>query len=155
MTNANSYMDLEHYKYVTVDDAANLCQPGCWLKKVDLKNVYRIVGKHPDSWQVTGMSWCFNDPKHPTYLYNKRLPFGARTSPMMFHHLTQAICRMMARRGYTVLAYQDDFLITETIQLQCKAAFDPLLNLLASLGFTVNWSKAVYPTQCLVFLGVQ
>ena len=29
MTNANSYMYLEHYKYVTVDDAANLCQPGC------------------------------------------------------------------------------------------------------------------------------
>ena len=28
--NANSYIDLEHYKYVTVDDAANLCQPGYW-----------------------------------------------------------------------------------------------------------------------------
>ena len=38
MMNANSYMDLEHYKYVTVDDAANLCQPGCWLAKVDLKH---------------------------------------------------------------------------------------------------------------------
>ena len=45
--NANSYIDLEHYKYVTVDDAANLCQPGCWLAKVDLKNAYRSVGTHP------------------------------------------------------------------------------------------------------------
>ena len=27
MMNSNSYMDLEHYKYVSVDDAANLCQP--------------------------------------------------------------------------------------------------------------------------------
>ena len=97
--NANSYMDLEHYKYVTVDDAANLCQPGCWLAKVDLKHAYRSVGTHPDSWRVTGMSWCFNDSKHPTYLYDKRLPFGARASPMVFHRLTQGICCMMARRG--------------------------------------------------------
>ena len=82
--NANSYMDLEHYKYVTVDDAANLCQPGCWLAKVDLKHAYRSVGTHPDSWRVTGMSWRFNDSKHPTYLYDKRLPFGARASPMVF-----------------------------------------------------------------------
>ena len=58
--NANSYLDLEHYKYVTVDDAANLCQPGCWLEKVDLKNAYRNVGTHPDSWRVTGMSWRFS-----------------------------------------------------------------------------------------------
>ena len=28
MMNSNSYMDLKHYKYVSVDDAANLCQPG-------------------------------------------------------------------------------------------------------------------------------
>ena len=154
MMNANSYMDLEHYKYVTVDDAANLCQPGCWLAKVDLKHAYRSVGTHPDSWRVTGMSWCFNDSKHPTYLY-KRLPFGARASPMVFHRLTQAICRMMARRGYTVLAYLDDFLIIEPTQIQCKAAFDTVLTLLESLGFTVNWTKVVYPAQCLIFLGVE
>lgn len=153
--NANSYMDLEHYKYVTVDDAANLCQPGCWLAKVDLKHAYRSVGTHPDSWRVTGMSWRFNDSKHPIYLYDKRLPFGARASPMVFHRLTQGICRMMARRGYTVLAYLDDFLIIEPTQLQCKVAFDTLLNLLESLGFTINWSKVVYPTQCLIFLGVE
>ena len=45
ITNANSYIDLEHYKYVTVDDAANLCQPSCWLAKVDLKNAYRSVAR--------------------------------------------------------------------------------------------------------------
>ena len=121
--NANSYMDLEHYKYVTVDDAANLCQPGCWLAKVDLKHAYRSVGTHPDSWRVTGMSWRFNDSKHPTYLYDKRLPFGARASPMLFHRFAQAISRMMARRGYTVLAYLDDFLFIEPTQRLCKGNF--------------------------------
>ena len=153
--NANSYIDLEHYKYVTVDDAANLCQPGCWLAKVDLKQAYRSVGTHPDSWRVTGMSWCFNGSKNPTYLYDKRLPFGARASPMIFHRLTQAVCRMMANRGYTVLAYLDDFLIIEPTQLRCRTAFDMLVSLLESLGFTINWTKVVYPSQCLTFLGVE
>ena len=153
--NANAYIDLEHYKYVSVDDAANLCQPGCWLAKVDLQNTYRSVGTHPDSWRVTGMSWCFSGSKVPTYLYDKRLPFGARASPMIFHRLTQAACRMMANKGYTVLAYLDDFLIIEPTQLRCRAAFDMLVSLLETLGFTINWTKVVYPTQRLTFLGVE
>ena len=147
MMNSNSYMDLEHYKYVTVDDAANLCQPGRWLAKVDLKHAYRSVGTHPDGWRDTGTSWCSNDSKHPTYLYDKRLQFGARAPPMVFNCLAQAIIRMVARRGYTVLAYLDDFVIIEPTQSLCKVTFDTL-----SLGFTVNWSKVVYSAQCLIFL---
>ena len=150
MMNSNSNMDLEHYKFVIVDDAANLSQTGRWLAQVDLKHADRSIGTHPDGWRDTGMSWCFNDSKHPTYPYDKRLPFGAWTSPMLFYRLAQAISRMTARRGYTVLAYLDDFLIIEPTQRLCKVTFDTL-----SLGFTVNWSKAVYTAQCLIFLGVE
>ena len=70
-TSANSYMDLEHYKYVTVDHAADQAQPGCWLAKVDLKHAYRSVGTHPDSWRITGMSWCFKGYRNPTLLFDK------------------------------------------------------------------------------------
>ena len=73
---------------------------------------------------------------------------------MIFHRLTQSVCRMMAHRGYTVLAYLDDFLIIETSQHRCQAAFDTLITLLESLGFTINWTKAVRPTQTLILLGV-
>ena len=86
---ANSYMDLDHYKYGTVDEAACKAKPGFWLTKVDLKHAYRSVGTHPTSWSVTNMSWHFNDSANTTFLYDKRLPFGARTSPMTFHHLSQ------------------------------------------------------------------
>ena len=72
-------------------------------------------------------------------LFDKRLPFGARISPMIFHRLTHSVCRMMASRGYTVLAYLDDFL--------SQAAFDILITLLESLGFAINWSKAVRPLK--------
>ena len=65
MMNYNSYMDLEHYKYVTVDHTANLCQPSRWLAKVDLKHAYRSVGAHSDGLRDTGMSWCLNENTLP------------------------------------------------------------------------------------------
>lgn len=52
-------MDLDHYKYITVDEAACQAKPGFWLVKVDLKHAYQSVGTHPNSWKVTGMSWHF------------------------------------------------------------------------------------------------
>jgi len=152
---ANSYMDLDHYKYTTVDEAAYKAKPGFWLAMIDLKHAYRSGGTHPSSWKVTGMSWLFQGTTDITFLFDKRLPFGARTSPMVFHRLTQSVCRMMARRGFTVLAYLDDFLIIEPSQQQCQIAVDTLLDLLQSLGFTINWSKVVQPSQSLCFLGVE
>ena len=87
-------------------------------------------------------------------MYDKRLPFGARTSPMIFHRLTKSACRMMARHGFTVLAYLDNFLIIVPSHQQCQIALDTLIDLLQSLGFTINWSKMVQPSQYLCFLGV-
>ena len=152
---ANSYMDLDHYKYTTVDEAACTAKPGFWLAKIDLKHAYRSVGTHPSSWKVTGMSWLFQGTRSMTFLFDKRLPFGARTSPMIFHRLTQSVCRMMARHRFTVLAYLDDFLIIKPSQQQCQIAVDTLISLLQSLGFTINWSKVVQPSQSLCFLGVE
>ena len=152
---ATSYMDLDHYKYTTVDEAACKAKPGFWLAKIDLKHAYRSVGTHPSSWKVTGMSWLFQGTTDITFLFDKCLPFGARTSPMVFHRLTQSVYRMMARRGFTVLAYLDDFLIIEPSQQQCQIAVDTLLDLLQSLGFTINWSKVVQPSQSLCFLRVE
>ena len=61
----------------------------------------------------------------------------------------------MARRGFTVLAYLDDFLVIETSQQQCQIAVDTLIDLLQSLGFTINWSNVAQPSQSLFFLGVE
>ena len=41
---ANSYMDLDHYKYTTVDEAACKAKPGFWLAKIDLKHAYEVLG---------------------------------------------------------------------------------------------------------------
>ena len=40
-----------------------------------------------------------------------RLSFGSSLAPKIFLHLTQAMKRMMAHRGYHIVAYLDDFYI--------------------------------------------
>ena len=87
------------------------------------------------------------------YLYDCRLPFEASKSPEIFHRLTQAITQMLKQRGFTVLAYLDDFLIISDTVVQCQVAYQALTKLLRELGFQINWDKAVGPCQRLIFLG--
>ena len=62
---------------------------------------------------------------------------------------------MMERRGFTVLAYLDDFLIIADTKVECQQAYEELIKLLGELGFQINWDKAVGPCQRLTFLGIE
>ncbi|CAC5416630.1 unnamed protein product [Mytilus coruscus] len=58
----------------------------------------------------------------------------------------------MSRRGFTVIAYLDDFFICERTKQRCAHG---LRVLLGKLGFAISWSKVFDPCQKLVFLGVE
>ena len=80
---------------------------------------------------VTGFKWNFGD----VYLKDTKLPFGAKLSPGIFHRLTQAVKRMMARRGFNLLiVYLDDFLIISKSKEVCAQALNCLIQLLRKLG---------------------
>ena len=126
------------------------------MAKIDLKHAYRSVPIHPDNFRATGCKWRFSGDANFTYFYDTRLPFGAKSSPMIFHRLTQSVRRMMARRGFSdIIVYLDDFLVIAPTKDQCKLAYDTLSELLLNLGFTISERKLVPPTQCLTFLGVE
>ena len=59
----------------------------------------------------------------------------------------------MERRGFTVLAYLDDFLIVADTKVEFQRAYEELIKLLGELGFQINRDKAVGPCQRLTFLG--
>ena len=61
---------------------------------------------------------------------------------------------MMNHRGFTVLAYLDDFLIVSDTAVECQLAYQALIKLLSELGFKINWDEAVGPCQRLTFLGI-
>ena len=144
-SNLNLYTGTQHhYSYVTVDNAVSLIKNNAYLAKIDLKSAYRHVPIHPSN-TATGLAWRFRGDNTLTYLHDCKLPFGAAQIPEIFHRLTQAIMRMMDRRGFTVLAYLDDFLIISDTALECQQAYQELIKLLSELGFQINWDKAVGP----------
>lgn len=141
-------------KFARVDDAASLMTEGCYFSKVDLKNAYRSVGISEKSQLVTGLQWDFSGKT--VYMRDTKLPFGARLSPGIFHRLTQAVKRIMARRGFDLLiVYLDDFLIISDSKEACAEALSVLISLLRKLGFAIHWGKVVDPTQKITFLGVE
>ena len=151
----NSYISVDKYKYQTIDDAVKLIRPGSWLAKIDIRHAYRHVGIHLANFLATGLKWHFAGDSSPTYMFDTRLPFGARSAPGIFHRLSQAIRRMMSRRGFSVIAYLDDFLIISSSEDECLRGYHLLFNLLLELGFTLSSHKAVPPCQDLVFLGIR
>ena len=61
----------------------------------------------------------------------------------------------MRSQGFTVIAYLDDFLLIEDSYERCLESFNMLINLLQTLGFSINWGKVGYPCQWLTFLGIE
>ena len=151
----NDYCSTDwNQKFSTVDDAAASMTQGCYFAKVDLKSAYRSVGLSERSQQVTGLSWQFNGKT--VYMRDTKLCFGARLSPGIFHRLTQAVKRMMARRGYDlVVVYLDDFLIISKSQIECQIALRVLIQLLRKLGFAIHWGKVIDPTTKISFLEIE
>ena len=117
----NDYVSNFHkQKFQTLDDAKKLVRQGSYFAKVDLKSAYRSVSISPYSQQVTGLKWEINHQL--CYLYDTKLPFGSKLAPGIFHRHSQAVGRMMSRRGYTIVVYLDDFLICEDSKDKCHKA---------------------------------
>ena len=141
-------------KFARVDDASSMMSEGCFFAKVDLKSAYRSVRLSENSQKVTGLKWNLNGTD--VYLKDTRLCFGAKLSPGIFHRLTQAVKRMMGRRGYDLLiVYLDGFLIIADSKEKCAAALNCLIQLLRKLGFSIHWGKLVDPTQRITLLGIE
>ena len=152
----NSYIDIEKQTFQTIDSAVKMIEPGCYIAKIDLRHAYRSVPVHPANHTALGLKWKFSGDSTFTYLMDTRLPFGGRSAPGIFHRLTQAIRRMMIRRGYGhLVVYLDDFLIIGRTFDECQKAYDTLMNLLIQLGFEISLNKLVTPCQKLTFLGVE
>ena len=154
-TAMNDYAIADPVRFQTLENACNLAKPGFFCAKVDLKSAYRSVAIHPDDYPITGLKWQFQGQNKPTLLFDTRLPFGSALGPSIFHRLSQAVRRCMARKGFRdLVVYIDDFLIVAPSFHECNEALHTLIQLLRKLGFLISWKKVVGPTQRITFLGV-
>ena len=68
-----------------------------------------LMGIHPDDYKATGLAWRFEGEDTDTYLFVARLLFGSACGPSDFSRLSNAVRRMMYRKGYKgVVSYIDD-----------------------------------------------
>ncbi|XP_033730239.1 uncharacterized protein LOC117319560, partial [Pecten maximus] len=146
--------EIEKQKFSSVDTAARMVTKNCFMAKVDLKSAYRVVKISKNSQKATGIQWQF--PEGIRYFYDSKLPFGSKLAPGIFHRLSQAVVRMMAKRGFpNIVAYIDDFFLCHTDKTGCLRTLNVLVTLLRKLGFFINWQKVVDPTTTLNFLGIE
>ena len=151
----NSYASPDPFHFVTVDNVVKTIKPGSYMCKVDLSSAFRHVNLHPSQYQLTGLQWHFSGNKHPTYMFDTRLPFGASESVGCFARITDSVVRMLRRRvSCSVFCYLDDFVIVSDSYDKCRQSMDCLIQLLKDLGFSINWDKVINPSQTITFLGI-
>ena len=152
----NDCIDIDKFKFQTIDDAMQLIDKGYYLAKIDLRYAYRSISIHPSNYMATGLKWQFRGDKAVTYLIDTNLPYGGKSAPGIFNHITQSVCRMMIRRRFTgVVDYLDDFLIVAFTFEECQYWFEILMDLLLRLGFQISLGKVVHLCQQLTFPGIQ
>lgn len=92
----NDYATANHFRYQSIQDAVDLVTPGFYFAKLDLAD------------------------KHYSYMIDERLPFGVARSPEIFNRITQAVRKVMKRKGYaTKIVFQDDFLVIGRSYREC------------------------------------
>ena len=151
----NSYANTSHFKYQTVDDVVKKLPAGGYMAKLDLSSAYRSVPIHPSCYEFMGLSWKFDGDCEPTYLIDTRFAFGLAKAPMLFQRIGNSIVRYMRTLGFMVVCYLDDYLVISDSEHHCKQGHDLLLETLEKLGFEINFKKVEYPSQKMVFLGIE
>ena len=72
--------------------------------KIDHKNGYQHVPIHEDSWKFFGVLW-----KGIYYVFAV-LPFGWKSSPFIYHSITEAVAMYCRSLGIPMVVWIDDML---------------------------------------------
>ena len=152
----NDYIDPEEVtlSYTTIDDAVSIAAKlgrGSLLAKIDLKQAFRQCPVRPADWHLLGLVW------KGRYYYDKRLPFGLRSSPFLFNTVASAleyICRTQLDNRH-IIHYLDDFLIAgPPHSSSCMDTLQGVEALCRELGIQTKDEKRTLPATAITFLGI-
>lgn len=118
-----------------------------WIWKADLSRAYRQLRVDPIDTPLLAIK--FSDC---TYI-DLCPPFGCRSSSGACHRVSQAVVYLMAQKGFTVLAFLDDFAGCEQSKDKADAAYTCFLQLTASLGLSLAHAKCAPPSTAMQWLG--
>ena len=144
----NEHVRPERFKLETLQRSRHLIHRGDYCVGLDLTAAFWSVSVSDETSRYLAF-------RHRDVLYEyKRLPFGARFSPVIFDLLTLPLRRRWRRRGWRVCMYVDDISIFARTAAAAATIRDAIIEDLQNAGFTVNFEKSqLEPTQTLRALG--
>ncbi len=139
-------------KLPSVDDLVSMIideGQGCWLFSVDLARCYRQFRCDPLDYPLLGIYW---GSMHWT---DVAIPFGIRWGTMVAQRVTDAIRYILEKTDVHILNYIDDMPGAKKHRNDATAAIIELRHLLKDLGIDEADTKASWPSQCMVWLGIE
>ena len=85
-----------------VERVAEISWENAYFFKLDHKNGYQHVPLHRSSWKFFGVFW------KGTYYVFTVLPFGWKSSPVVYHTLTEAVAMYLRSKGIPMVVWIDD-----------------------------------------------
>jgi len=146
----------------TMDNAARVAEVSwvnSYLFKLDHKNGYFHVPLHKDSRKYFGVFW------KGVYYVLTVLPFGWKSSPIIYHSITEAVNMYIRSLGIPMLGWIDDMLgMTEQLyrdssdNQQFQSAMRAMVVvtiILFKAGYFMGVSKCcLIPEQLMTYLGI-
>lgn len=139
--------------YVTIDHAIKIIQElgqGAYMCKADITDAFKLIPIKPEQWHLFGIKW-----QEQFYFY-QRLAFGCRSSPVIFDHLSQAVC-WIAQNNCNIpyiLHLLDDFLTISAPNSDGEDIMKRLCKIFKDLGIPLAAHKTVGPSTELEYLGI-
>ena len=145
----NQFLIVPLFKMETLFSIIAALQPQEWITKIDLKDVYHHILAQVNirkyfRFVVAGVIFQF-----------RVLPFGLSTAPREFTKTLAPVVQLLCTQGIRVHAYLDDWIVRAHSREQSLEHTQHILQLLQSLGWTINWDKSMLqPSRILDFLGL-
>lgn len=133
----NSFLSPPKFRLINQNHISNFLQKGDYLGKVDISQAYFHIPVKRSHRRFLAFAYEGN-------LYQMAsLPFGLSSAPYAFSCLSKWVANFLRSKGFRVLVYLDDFLFANQDPQLLEGQIDYAVNLLQSLGWSVNSQKSV------------
>ena len=144
----NKHIQCEYFKMGSLQSVLNIIRPNCWIASVDLKDTFYMVPIHLDHQKFLNFKW-----QEHCYAFRGMLN-GYSEAMRVFTKLLKPPFSILRSHGYLSVVFVDDSYLQEHTFSTCEDNVNGTVDLLQSLGFTIQPGKSVLaPTQEIEFLG--
>ena len=122
------------------------------MAKLDIKHAFRLCPVSPIDWHLLGTHW------ESFYFIELRLPFGLRSSVLIFNSFPDALEWILRNKYYLkVLSHcLDDFFTAGPADSpQCQSNLIIIQQVFDKLGVSLAPDKLEGPTTVLTYLGIK